>query len=96
MGWIYLPGFQGLFIPANSIGMLVGLGPQHGQQRLLEGVKLASEQAAQNERWAVDTSLNPTESAAAKTCGPPRLLAARRQRLIPASPGVQATATTLL
>ena len=25
MGWIYLPGFQGLFSPANSIGMLVGV-----------------------------------------------------------------------
>jgi putative copper export protein len=24
MGWIYLPGFQGLFSPANPIGMLVG------------------------------------------------------------------------
>ncbi|QPN72011.1 CopD family protein [Synechococcus sp. CBW1108] len=25
MGWIYLPGFQGLFNPANSIGLLVGV-----------------------------------------------------------------------
>jgi putative copper export protein len=25
MGWIYLPGFHGLFSPANSIGMLVGV-----------------------------------------------------------------------
>ena len=25
MGWIYLPGFQGLFSPANPIGMLVGV-----------------------------------------------------------------------
>ena len=25
MGWIYLPGFQGLFDPANPIGMLVGV-----------------------------------------------------------------------
>jgi putative copper export protein len=25
MGWIYLPGFQGLFNPANPIGMLVGV-----------------------------------------------------------------------
>jgi len=25
MGWIYLPGFQGLFGPANPIGMLVGM-----------------------------------------------------------------------
>jgi putative copper export protein len=24
MAWIYLPGFQGLFSPANPIGMLVG------------------------------------------------------------------------
>ena len=25
MGWIYLPGFRGLFNPANPIGMLVGV-----------------------------------------------------------------------
>ena len=25
MGWIYLPGFQGLFNPVNSIGILVGV-----------------------------------------------------------------------
>ena len=25
MGWIYLPGFQGLFSPAHPIGMLVGV-----------------------------------------------------------------------
>ena len=25
MGWIYLPGFQGLFSPANPIGMLMGV-----------------------------------------------------------------------
>ena len=25
MGWIYLPGFQGLFTPANPIGMLIGV-----------------------------------------------------------------------
>ena len=25
MGWIYMPGFQGLFNPANPIGMLVGV-----------------------------------------------------------------------
>jgi putative copper export protein len=25
MGWIYLPGFRGLFSPANPIGMLVGV-----------------------------------------------------------------------
>jgi hypothetical protein len=25
MGWIYLPGFQGLFSSANPIGMLVGV-----------------------------------------------------------------------
>ena len=25
MAWIYLPGFQGLFKPANPIGMLVGV-----------------------------------------------------------------------
>jgi hypothetical protein len=25
MGWIVLPGFQGLFNPANPIGMLVGV-----------------------------------------------------------------------
>jgi len=25
MGWMYLPGFQGLFSPANPIGMLVGV-----------------------------------------------------------------------
>jgi putative copper export protein len=25
MGWIYLPGFQGLLNPANSIGLLVGV-----------------------------------------------------------------------
>jgi putative copper export protein len=25
MGWIYLPGFQGLLSPANPIGMLVGV-----------------------------------------------------------------------
>ena len=25
MGWIYLPGFQGLFSPANPIGILVGV-----------------------------------------------------------------------
>ena len=25
MGWIYLPGFQGLFSPSNPIGMLVGI-----------------------------------------------------------------------
>jgi putative copper export protein len=25
MGWIYLPDFQGLFSPANPIGMLVGV-----------------------------------------------------------------------
>jgi len=25
MGWIYLPGFQGLLNPANPIGMLVGV-----------------------------------------------------------------------
>jgi uncharacterized membrane protein len=25
MGWIYLPGYQGLFNPANPIGMLVGV-----------------------------------------------------------------------
>jgi hypothetical protein len=25
MGWIYLPGFQGLFSPANPMGMLVGV-----------------------------------------------------------------------
>ena len=25
MSWIYLPGFQGLFSPANPIGMLVGV-----------------------------------------------------------------------
>jgi putative copper export protein len=25
MGWIYLPGFQGLFSPTNPIGMLVGV-----------------------------------------------------------------------
>ncbi len=25
MGWIYLPGFQGLFSPVNPIGMLVGV-----------------------------------------------------------------------
>ena len=25
MGWIYLPGFQGLFNPANPIGLLVGV-----------------------------------------------------------------------
>jgi len=25
MGWIYLPSFQGLFNPANPIGMLVGV-----------------------------------------------------------------------
>ncbi|MEB3207691.1 MAG: CopD family protein, partial [Synechococcus sp.] len=25
MGWIYLPGFQGLFNTANSIGLLVGV-----------------------------------------------------------------------
>ena len=25
MGWIYIPGFQGLFSPANPIGMLVGV-----------------------------------------------------------------------
>ena len=25
MAWIYLPGFQGLFSPANPIGMLVGV-----------------------------------------------------------------------
>jgi putative copper export protein len=25
MGWMYLPGFQGLFNPANPIGMLVGV-----------------------------------------------------------------------
>ncbi|MFM7647797.1 MAG: copper resistance protein CopD [Cyanobium sp.] len=25
MGWIYLPGFRGLFSPANTIGMLVGV-----------------------------------------------------------------------
>ena len=25
MGWIYLPGFQGLFSPSNPIGMLVGV-----------------------------------------------------------------------
>ena len=27
MGWIYLPGLQGLFSPANPIGMLVGVKP---------------------------------------------------------------------
>ena len=25
MGWIYLPGFQGLLNPANPVGMLVGV-----------------------------------------------------------------------
>jgi len=25
LGWIYLPGFRGLFSPANPIGMLVGV-----------------------------------------------------------------------
>ena len=25
MGWVYLPGFQGLLSPANPIGMLVGV-----------------------------------------------------------------------
>ena len=25
MGWIYMPGFRGLFNPANPIGMLVGV-----------------------------------------------------------------------
>jgi hypothetical protein len=25
MSWIYLPGFRGLFSPANPIGMLVGV-----------------------------------------------------------------------
>lgn len=25
MGWIYLPGFRGLFSPSNPIGMLVGV-----------------------------------------------------------------------
>jgi uncharacterized membrane protein len=36
MGWIYLPGFQGLLSPANPIGMLVGL-----KLLLLAGTRVA-------------------------------------------------------